>query len=110
MDLSPIMSFINGFVALLNSFFTWIADAITAVVWGSLYIIMDGLLTVIVGIIGLIDVSTIVSSLASSWGLIPAQLAWFINECGVPQAVALIAYAYGIRMLLNLIPATFTRV
>jgi hypothetical protein len=110
MDLSPIMSFLNSFISIINSFVLWIANALTAILWGSLYIIMDGLLTVIVGIVGLIDVSTIVTSLASSWGIVPPVVIWFINQCGFPQAVALIAYAYGIRMLLNLIPAEFTRI
>lgn len=110
MDFSPIMNFLNSFFSIFVNFFTWLATSITTIIWGALYIVVDGLLTVVVGIVGLIDVSTLITSLASNWGLLPGPIIWFINQSGLPQAMAIVGYAYLIRMTMNLIPATFTRI
>jgi hypothetical protein len=76
---------------------------------GILYVVVDGLLTVVTGFVSLIDLSTIISSLTSSWGLLPPQIVWIISHSGLEQCLAIIGYAYLARMLLNLIPATDTR-
>jgi hypothetical protein len=108
--LNPIMSFCNAVVSILASGFTWLINGIVKVIWGVLYVIVDGLLTVVSGFVSLIDLSTVIASLTASWGLLPPTIVWVITQSGLAQCLAIIGYAYLIRMLLNLIPATFTRI
>lgn len=106
----PIMDALNSLGGLLASGLKWLLDGMVELIWGILYVIIDGLLTVVTGFVTLIDLSTIITNLTSSWGLLPPQIVWIITNTGLAQCLAIIGYAYGIRMLLNLIPATFTRV
>lgn len=109
-DLNPIMNFCNAIGQYIVSGLEWLLNGIVKVIWGVLYTVLDGVLTVITGFVSLIDLSTVTLELTSSWGLLPSQIVWFISQMGLAQALAIIGYAYIIRMLLNLIPATFTRV
>lgn len=105
----PIMDALNGLVNIINTGLKWVLDSFVELIWGILYVVVDGLLTVVTGFVSLIDLSTIISSLTSSWGLLPPQIVWIISHSGLEQCLAIIGYAYLARMLLNLIPATFTR-
>lgn len=109
-DFSPIMAFINGIGSIISGVLGWILDAIFKVIWGCLYVLYDGLLTTMEGVLSMLDVSTLTSALTSSWTGVPAVLLWIVSQAGLASAVAIIGYAYGIRMLLNLIPGVFTRV
>jgi hypothetical protein len=104
------MDALNAFVHFWNTALTWIMSAFVDLLWGVLYIVVDGLLTVVSGFVSLIDISTVVEHLASSWGLLPAQIVWIISGSGLAQCLAILGYAYLIRMIINLIPATFTRI
>jgi hypothetical protein len=75
-----------------------------------LYVVYDGILTTMEGVLAMVDVSTITGAISSSWTGAPALLLWIVGQAGVASAIAIIGYAYGIRMLLNLIPGVFTRV
>lgn len=110
MDFNPIMSFCNAVVSILASGLTWLINGFVKVIWGVLYVIVDGLLTVISGFVSMIDLSTVFTKLTSSWGLLPDQIVWAITQSGLAQCLAIIGYAYLIRMLLNLIPGVFTRI
>lgn len=108
--MESIMSFINSFIDIIQSALQWIIDAIVKVLWGVLYVVVDGVLTVVTGFVSLIDLSTLVTKLTASWGLLPPSIVWIITQSGLAQCLAIIGYAYLIRMTLNLIPSTFTRV
>jgi hypothetical protein len=110
MDFNPIMSFFNVVVSIISSALTWLVSAVVKVIWGVLYVVIDGLLTVVSGFVSLIDLSNLIAHLTASWGLLPPTVVWVITQSGLAQCLAIIGYAYLIRMLLNLIPATFTRV
>jgi hypothetical protein len=73
------------------------------------YLPFDGILTVITAFVSSLDVGQLVFNSASTWGLLPPQMLYVINAIGFPQGLTLVAYAIGLRMLLNLIPAALTR-
>jgi len=106
----PIMDALNAVVHFLGSGLQWLMSGFVDLIWGVLYIVISGLLTVVSGFVSLIDLSTIITSLSSSWGLLPTQICWVIAHSGLSQCLAIIGYAYLIRMTLNLIPGAFTRV
>lgn len=106
----PIMDALNAIGGLLASGLEWLLNGLVELLWGVLYVVVDGLLTVVSGFVSLIDLSTVIANLTSSWGLLPPQIVWIISHSGLAQCLAIIGYAYLARMLLNLIPSTFTRV
>lgn len=110
MDFSPLMSFINAIGGIISGVLGWMMDAFFKLLWGCLYIVYDGILTTMEGVLAMIDVSSITSALTSSWTGAPALMLWIVSQTGLASAVAIIGYAYGIRMILNLIPGVFTRV
>jgi len=109
-DFSPIMDFLNGFISIIESIAEWVINAVLTVVWSGFYFVFDGFLTMIAGVISIIDVSTILTNLVANWGGISPQVAWLINQTGIPQGLEIIGGAYLIRMCLNLIPGSVTRI
>lgn len=109
-DLNPIMSFCNAIGQYIVSGLEWLLNGVVKVIWGVLYTVLDGVLTVITGFVSLIDLSTILLQITGSWVLLPSQIVWFITQMGLAPALSIIGYAIIIRMMLNLIPGTFTRI
>lgn len=108
--MTALISFVNAFFSSLQTQLKWILDGFLWIFKTVLYVIIDGLLTVVVGVVQAIDVSSLVSSAALNWGNVPSQLIYCVNQCGIPQGLAIITGAIVIRMILNLIPAAFTRI
>ena len=108
--MSGIMNFLNIFFATIQSLLGWVLDGALYVLKTAFYFPFDGLLTVVSGLISSVNVSDLVVSSASSWGLMPPQLLYIVNQIGIPQGLTILAYAYMIRLTLNLIPAAFTRI
>ena len=46
----------------------------------------------------------------SDWSSLPSQVLWVLDYMNFGQCLTMLAGAYGIRLLLNLIPAAFTRI
>jgi len=109
MDFNPIMSALNGIASILWAIIQWVLNGIVVVLWAVLYVVISGLLSCVTAIVSAIDLSNVMANLSSSWGLLPSSVVWIITQSGLSQALAIIGYAYIIRMTLNLIPATFTR-
>ncbi len=106
-------SIVSGFTALmtfLSNILTWALDGILWLLGKAFFIPFDGLLTCISSFFKAIDFSVFPSSYALDWAGMPPQMIWFINAVSLPQGVTIIFLAIGIRMLLNLIPAAFTRI
>ena len=95
---------------LVEKGFTWILDGFVLLLQFVAYTILDGLFLVVETALAAIDVSAIVFNYAASWSALPTQLVWLINAVGLPQCFAILGAAYIIRLTLNVIPATFTRV
>lgn len=108
--MSGIMAFINGFFLVIQTLLGWVLDGLMYVLKTALYFPFDGLLTVISGLISALDVSSVIVSSVSTWGAMPPQLLYIVNAIGIPQGLSILAYAYGLRMALNLIPAALTRI
>ena len=92
------------------SFGSWLLDGAIEVLKAVPYMIMDGILTCIEGIFNTFDFSTTIASAAGEWAHLPTQMIYIINAIGIPQGITMLVAAIGLRMLINLIPAEFTRV
>ena len=90
--------------------FTWILDGFILLIQFVAFTILDGLFLVVETALAAIDISALVFNYAASWSALPTQLVWLINAVGLPQCCAIHGAAYIIRLTLNVIPATFTRV
>lgn len=90
---------------------TWIFGTIITVLSDILYFIVDGILLVIEAAIQAIDFTVLESMNAfSGWDLLPPQVIYILDVMDIGTCLSVLAAAYGIRLLLNLIPAAFTRV
>ena len=101
------LSSVWGFV---EKGFSWILDGFILLLQFVAYTILDGLFLVVETALAAIDVSAIVFNYAASWSALPTQLVWLINAAGLPQCFAILGAAYLIRLTLNVIPASLTRV
>ena len=70
----------------------------------------NGCLTVVGALLSAIDLGPLMVSVTGVWTGLDPSVAWMINATGVPQGLAMMSIAYTIRMGLNLIPGTLTRI
>ncbi len=102
--------FVFSFFSSLYDGFLWIVLNIVNLLEYTAYVIYDGLLTVIYSFVSAIDFSVVMFNMAASYSSLPPQLIWLINQVNLPQAFSYISIALIIRLLLNLIPAAFSRI
>lgn len=105
-----IIDWLSSVWAFVEKGFTWILDGFILLLQFVAYTILDGLFLVVETALAAIDVSAIVFNYAASWSALPTQLVWLINAAGLPQCFAILGAAYLIRLTLNVIPASLTRV
>lgn len=101
---------INSILAFVKVSLTWLLDSLLWLLGKVFFLPFDGLLTVISGIFNAIDFTTFLASYSMDWAGLPPQMIWMVNAVGIPQGLTILSAAIGIRLLLNLIPAAFTRV
>jgi hypothetical protein len=116
-----LIEFFKGFWKLIKKFFWWLIDSVFApfrwaldgfftVITSIFYLIFDGFLTAVAAVFKTFDLSSMLfSSVGSSLDLPPAAI-WLVTQLGLPQCVTMVVVAFGIRMLLNLLPAAVTRI
>jgi hypothetical protein len=106
-------SFFASAFAILFDFIKYVANwLLTGLGWliGKVFFfLLDGVLVVIEGFFKAIDFSAFAATHALDWAHAPTQLIWFVNAVGLPQGIAMLSGAIAIRMVINLIPAEFTR-
>lgn len=102
--------FINAFWSGLQAVLSWLLDGALYVLKAALYFPFDGLLTCISSFVSALDLSGILFTSATTWGALPPQLLYVLNQIALPQCLSLMLYAYIIRLTLNLIPAALTRI
>ena len=73
-------------------------------------LLLDGLLTVVLGLLSALDLGTLVTHASTVWGVLDPNVAWMINATGISEGLTIIGAAFLILFTLNLIPAEFTRV
>jgi len=98
---------------LLDNLFTpfkWVLDGFFTVFETIAYAVFDGFLTTVVLIFNAFDFSSVLFSRSSGWLGLPDQLVWLITQLGLPQCFSLFGLALGIRLLINLLPASITRI
>lgn len=87
----------------------WLLDGIIYVFKSVLFFVIDGLLTVVLSIVGSLDVGSLMTNITGVWLGLPTQLIYVINASGVPTGLSMLFYSIVIRKTLDLIPAVFTR-
>ncbi|MBT9168236.1 MAG: hypothetical protein DDT19_01581 [Syntrophomonadaceae bacterium] len=93
----------------LYTVLTWLLDALVFILKAILYLFIDGLLLAVEGFVSALDFSAVVFQWAAGYSFIPPQAIYVMVAIGFPQFVTMIAAAYGVRLLLNLIPSWATR-
>lgn len=85
-------------------------SVVSDIIWGGLCIFIDGVLTVIEALIASISLGSIGAVAVAQWAALPPQLVWLISALGLADALAIVGSAYGVRFMLNLIPASISRI
>lgn len=104
---------INYLISLVQSILGWFGklwDAFKGWCLDSIFNIFDSIVSVFETLISGIPVPDSWASGASVWGNIGSDAIWICNALYLPLCITIILAAWGIRFLLNLIPAAFTRV
>ncbi|MBI5847507.1 MAG: hypothetical protein HZB31_06080 [Nitrospirae bacterium] len=108
--MQALIDFINNFWESCKNFINWIFELLIPVLAKVFQFIMDIVFRVVKEFLSALDFGSYGLSYASHWLSLPDQLIYLLNACMVPQALTLLAGAYTLRFVLNLIPASFTRV
>ena len=104
-----LLSFVNQFWSIIVQVVQWLIQGVIYALQAGLWIIFDGLLTCMQAVISTLNLGNLASNTAAAWGLLPSQVAYLISSTGIANGLGMIGTGIGIRMLLNLIPAAFTR-
>jgi len=109
--LNKLSQFLDFIVDQLISIGHWILDGFVFIIGKIFYFIFDVLLSVIEQLIHAVDFVQFQTLHAfSNWNLLPPQILYVLYKLHFAQILTVIAAAYMIRKLLDLIPAAFTRV
>ena len=103
---------LDWFWWLLDSLFMplhWLADGIFYLLKTILFLIIDGFFTVAELFFLGIDSASFDFLSSPSLNLHPT-LIWFVYQLGIVQGISIIASALAVRLLLNFIPSTITRI
>lgn len=106
---SAIIAFIRGFFPNLWIHVTHAFNGFFTVIFALWFQILDGFLTVITLFVSSLDLSALVFTEYAQWANLPPQAIYLVNQLALPQCASLISGAMVVRMLLNLIPASATR-
>lgn len=109
-SLNAIYAWFANFWQLIKDTCKWILDGLILLLQFVFFTIFDGLLTVIESIITCFDLSSLAFNYAANWANLPDQAVWLITALGLPQCITMLGAAYLVRLTLNLIPASLTRV
>ena len=101
---------LNAFWDTLKSVLGWFLDSAGSLLLGVVKVLFDGFLTTIVLFVNALDWSTLLTKISVSWGALDPNIAYLLVNSGITTGLSVISYAIGIRVLLNLIPAAFTRI
>lgn len=107
---SWLLAFIDSFWSVIVQVVMWFVDGIGYIIKFTCYNVLEGFYTILLSMIQAIDISTIMTNLTMSWGLLPGALGYLLVAVNIPQGLGIIGAAYLIRLGLNLIPSVFTRI
>jgi hypothetical protein len=104
-----LLSFVNAFWSVIVQVVQWAIQGVIYALQAGLYVIWDGLLTCMSAVITGLSLGSLATHEAAAWGLLPAQVAYLLNQSGISNGLGMIGTGVAIRMALNLIPAWITR-
>lgn len=108
--LTWIYNFFKSFFGYLFDAFTWVLESVFWIFSQFPYLIFDGFLLVIEGVFTVLDLSGLALDYALNWSSLPDQLVWILCEIDFSQGVSIIISGTIVRMIINIIPASLTRV
>jgi len=108
--MAGILSFLNSFVTIIYNIVKFFLDGMLYLFVLQFKIMLLGLFGIVLAIISAIDVGSFLVNISAAWGFLDPKVAYLINQTGFPMGMSMLAWAYGVRFVLNLIPAAFTRV
>ena len=89
----------------------WLCKQILNLCCEVVYFLLKVCFTAVLTIINGIDFAGVqILDAFNSWDLLPDQVIYILDQLSFGMCLTMLASAYGIRLLLNLIPAAFTRV
>lgn len=108
--MQAIIEFINKFVEVIYRFGAWLVNFLFDALAWSLGLILKLSFQLVLLVIGGLDLPAYMLDYSAVWGLLPSQVVWIIGVCGLAQGLGMIGVAVTVRFMLNLIPASLTRV
>lgn len=97
-----ITSVYEFFAGIFTAFKDWVLDIV--------FYIFDKVLSVVETFIRTIDFPEIWNTYSNIWSFLPDQFLYLFHQVKLDVCIAIIAGAYTVRFLLNLIPGVFTRI
>lgn len=107
--LADLEAALEWFIGLLFTPFQWILDGVVYALKTVICFILDAVLNVILLFLQGIDFIGGLALQFVQFANLPPQAIYLLQAMGIFDFISIIASAYLIRLLLNLIPAAFTR-
>lgn len=107
---NAIVQFVVNFITILWNALAWLLDAVLWVFVQLFLTLVVGIFTVIYTFVSLLDLGTLGVNAAAAWGMVDPNIAGGINAMGLPTGLTIIGGSIIVRMIINLIPAAFTRI
>jgi len=102
--------FFNNIITTLKDWGLWLLGLLYEALLSVCYWIFDKLCDLVEWILSGIDFSLTLFQNAISWSGVPGEVIWLCNQIGVDDGLLMISTALIIRLTLNIIPASLTRV
>lgn len=108
--INTLFSWLGTIFSKLFIVFEWALDGILFILKHFLFLVVDGLLTVVEGIFTTIDfASALPLNMFGQWELLPPQMLYILCQIGFGTILSMVVSVWGLRKLIDLIPAEFTR-
>lgn len=108
--MTAIIDFVNNFVTIIWNFGTWLFEIVISLIAFLIMLVLKLAFKIVILVLSGLDLPSYMLDYTQIWGLLPCQVVWIINACGLPQGLGMIGVALMVRFTINLIPAEFTRV
>lgn len=108
--MQAVIDFVNQFIQIVYNFGAWIVDLMFDVVAWVLGLTLKLAFKIVLAVITGLNLPAYMLDYSSTWNLLSPQVVWIIGVCGLAQGLGMIGVAVTVRFMLNLIPASLTRV
>lgn len=101
---------IDGIVDFLKMFFYWVLGPVWDFIVWCISSIFDIFCTLIEALLSVVSLPAVIVDNLFQYSGLPPQICYILNQIGIPVVMSMLCAALLIRVLLNLIPASLTRV